>query len=142
MKRLLLQACSQRKITAPDQLPAIERYDGVSYRVIKKYLRENPNAAAELTILILSAEFGLIASTEMIPDYNRRMDKTRADELQNPVLNAWQNIVGNRIFSDIFINVGADYLPALKLISLPIETKYAGGGIGERNGQLKRWLRQ
>jgi hypothetical protein len=39
-KKLLLIACSNRKVRTRGLLPAIERYDGVTYRVIRKAMRE------------------------------------------------------------------------------------------------------
>src|SRR5262245_4306372 len=37
---LLIMACSQRKRSEPNLLPAIERYDGVHFRVLRKAQRE------------------------------------------------------------------------------------------------------
>jgi len=40
MGRLLFIACSQRKNPAEGVLPALDRYDGPAFGVLRKYLRE------------------------------------------------------------------------------------------------------
>jgi len=58
---LLLIACSSRKLRTKGLLPVIERYDGVTYRVIRKAMREGyfpPN----VDIKILSAKLRLVQS--------------------------------------------------------------------------------
>ena len=63
--RLLILSCSQRKAPAKGRLPAIDRYDGPAFRVLRKYLREGP--AEVPTVLILSAKYGLIESEREDP---------------------------------------------------------------------------
>jgi hypothetical protein len=58
MSRLLLVACSATKNGAAETLPAITRYDGVAYRVIRRWQHEHAAQAEELAILILSARYG------------------------------------------------------------------------------------
>jgi hypothetical protein len=62
MRRLLILACSQRKNPARGKLPAIDRYDGPAFRVLRKYSRDS--AANLPTVLILSAKHGLIAADQ------------------------------------------------------------------------------
>lgn len=54
--RLLILSCSRRKRLDTDLLPAIERYDGPAFRVLRRFLRERPFEAPD--VLILSAEHG------------------------------------------------------------------------------------
>ena len=58
MTRLLIMACSARKRATEDLLPAIDRYDGPAFRVLRKYLShaERPG----LTVMILSAKYCLL----------------------------------------------------------------------------------
>ena len=37
---LLIVTCSQRKRSDPELLPALERYDGIFFRIIRKARRE------------------------------------------------------------------------------------------------------
>ena len=55
---LLILSCSQRKRKDPGFLPAIERYDGVNFRVIKKLGRQS-RLLKNLDILIISAKYGI-----------------------------------------------------------------------------------
>jgi hypothetical protein len=58
----LILACSQRKRCAANRLPALERYDGPAFKVVRRFLRQHPDEKLHLGIQILSAEFGLIPS--------------------------------------------------------------------------------
>lgn len=138
--KLLIQSCSGKKTATAAQLPAFDLYDGVNYRVIKKFFRENPGSENDIVILIISAEYGLIASTNLIPTYDRRMNKSRAEELKTLIRDQWQNLsLDIRRFDQILINAGRDYERAMSLINLGHCRKTAGG-IGQRMSQLKSWL--
>ena len=52
-KQLLVLGCSQTKRDSVGELPAIDRYDGPSYRVLRGYLREHvwPD---DLSVAVLS----------------------------------------------------------------------------------------
>ena len=51
MPRLLILACSARKRLEARALPAIERYDGVNFRILKKLQREQ-NFPSDLNVPI------------------------------------------------------------------------------------------
>ena len=80
MQRLLVLACSERKVTAAGLLPAVDRYDGPPFRVLRKYLREHTGAP---DILILSAKYGLIPSDQQIPYYDCRITRASARVLKS-----------------------------------------------------------
>src|SRR5215211_4455445 len=82
--RMLILACSRRKRPEEDLLPAVERYDGPAFRVLRRFLRESPSKAPD--ILILSAEHGLIPHDLPIAAYDRKMTEARAHELRPLVL--------------------------------------------------------
>lgn len=79
-RRLLILSCSKAKTADDGLLPAIDRYDGPTFRVLRRYLRERPDPA--LQVYVLSAEFGLIAGDHPIPSYDREMTEARAQELR------------------------------------------------------------
>lgn len=139
MKPLLILACSATKRPEPHPMPAIERYDGPFYRVLRKALRERDGLAERLDVWALSAEFGLISAETPIPDYDRRMDMRRGEELRRPVAQALNQIAALNTHDRAFVSVGAVYRYALTG-PLPWPVTWAHGGIGEQLGQLKRWL--
>ncbi len=142
-RKLLLIACSNRKLRTKGLLPAIERYDGVTYRVIRKAQREG-YFPKSVDIKILSAKFGLIDADTPIPHYDRRMDKERAKELLPQVKRQLTRFFRRAKYSEIFINLGKDYLLATGNIAdiagQKTIVKYALGGIGTKAQTMKTWL--
>ena len=104
--RLLILSCSHRKQSTQGLLPALQRYDGPAYRVMNKFMRVHSSGVRSLDVYILSAEFGLISSDKLIPNYDRRMSYQRAKELQQPVLSALKHILICKQYRDLFINLG------------------------------------
>lgn len=144
MKRsLLIISCSRRKINTPGRMPAFERYDGQSYRIIRKAIREGcfPD---NLDILIISAKFGLLSWDAEIKDYNQLMSKEQAHKLRPSIQKNLESFLVDRDYDKLFINMGATYLETLegfdwrKHFSEKIQ---AEGRIGEKSSQMKSWVR-
>lgn len=137
--RLLILSCSATKRTDAGRLPAVNRYQGPAFRLLRKALRELAQAAHP-QVAILSAEFRLVAGDTLIPWYDRRMDAARALALAPIVQVALPRFLSKDI-SEVFVNLGRDYRLALGTIPTgPWRVTYARGGIGARLGQLRRWL--
>jgi cytoplasmic iron level regulating protein YaaA (DUF328/UPF0246 family) len=140
---LLIIACSQRKRSDNGLLPAIERYDGVNFRVLQKAKREG-YLLGNLDILILSAKYGLIEASTLIENYDLKMTKQRAIELQVRVTKDLDNYLSKTSYDEIFVNFGKTYLTALassgKIPKLNEKIVYARGGIGQKMAQMKDWL--
>ena len=81
---LLIIACSQRKLSDPGLVPAIARYDGGQFRVLRKAHRDG-YLSNYLDVLILSAKYGLIKACTPIANYEQRMNRKRASELKAQV---------------------------------------------------------
>src|SRR5688572_24444391 len=111
-KYLLVLACSQRKRSNQMAMPAIERYDGVNYRVLQKAMREI-HIPSTLVILILSAKYGLIDGYTCIEDYDLRMTKIRALELQDQVSTSLDAYLSQNNYREILINMGMNYRIAI-----------------------------
>jgi hypothetical protein len=128
-------------------MPAIERYNGSTFRTIRAALRRLP-VADHPHVLILSARYGLIATDRLIPNYDQRMDATGATAIAADVrctLRTHLHRYGP--YRETLIHLGAAYRPALALalvdaaIQRDLGTcRSTDGGIGRRLGQLKRWL--
>jgi len=139
-KQLLVLGCSQTKREAPGLLPAIDRYDGSSYRVLRNYLRERewpPN----LSVAILSARYGLVGGITRIEGYDQRMTPSKALELAPQcaqTLGDWQED-----HSSIHFSLGKDYLPAVApAIEQQLRDKATvfEGPIGMKLSQIKELL--
>ena len=142
-RRLLILSCSQRKRTSSGLLPAIERYNGPVFFVLRRFLRERPNEANLLDVYILSAAKGLIPADQPIENYDRIMNRLRADELQPEVLNVFAEIVRND-YASLFLVMGKVYLAVFSgwqdLVPANLSWMVAEGPMGIKQAQLKNWL--
>lgn len=142
-RSLLIISCSGRKINTVGRMPVFERYDGQSYRIIRKAIRENC-FPSNLDILIISAKFGLLRWDEEIEDYDKLMSKEQAQKLRPSIQENLKSFLEGRDYDKLFINMGATYLETLegfewkKYFNEKIEAK---GRIGEKSSQMKSWVR-
>jgi hypothetical protein len=142
--RLLILACSQRKRSDPGLLPAIERYDGPQFQVLRKFCRELPDTRKELNLYVVSARFGLIRGSELIPAYDYKMTKGRAQTLCLQTLKKFKTIIEQGSYDELFFNLGQSYLEVLSgyenLIPSRMKVFVAQGSVGRRQGELRDWL--
>jgi len=138
---LLIIGCSQKKDPSQTLMKALNRYNGVNFKVIKKFKRER-KLPENLDIVIISAKYGFLKLDEYIDDYDLRMTKKRAQELHPAILNELEELISNNTYKEIFINLGKDYLPAIegfeKYVTCPV--LYAQGRIGEKLRDMKKWI--
>lgn len=146
-RRLLILGCSKAKTTHDGLIPAIDRYDGPAFRVLRRYLRERPDPA--LAVYVLSAEFGLIAADAPIPHYERLMTPARARELSRQVLDTLMHLLNDSdaLLDDpkhILFVLGKNYRDALNdyigTTSDCLLARCVAGRPGQRLAQLKSWL--
>ena len=161
MARLLILSCSQRKRSDPGLLPAMERYDGPAFRILRKYVRSKD--ATPPRTCILSAEYGLLESEAEIPYYDRRMTGARATLLRPSIGRELDRIVttSEPAIDEMFICASDPYLSALGVVSQNRNGSYvvgnvvadgngdegmlsiawlAHGSIGKRMAALRDWL--
>ena len=94
-----------------------------------------------LTILIISAKYGLIHSAYHIETYDQKMTPQRASELQSKVQGKLKPYLKAHGFSQVFINLGKTYMRTLDGFHWGlVSTMEASGGIGQRTSQMKAWL--
>ena len=136
-------ACSQRKRSEPSLLPAIERYDGVHFRVLRKAQREG-YWPANLDALIVSAKYGLLELHTASEHYDLRMTLKQAMQIRPLVLPVLTERIKSMTYAEIFLNVGRAYQVSLKGwnegLSRDTTVVYATGGIGQRARQMRSWL--
>lgn len=142
MRKLLIVACSKSKRADANSLPAIHRYDGPVFRLLRRFLQEQPDET--LDIYILSAKFGLISSDDLIPNYDERITKTKAHQLQPEVIAEFTAILNAAQYEKLCICVGRDYFLALDqydiLIPSRLAVRIATGSIGKKLAILHDWL--
>jgi hypothetical protein len=148
MQRLLILSCSQRKRADEGLLPAIERYDGPSFRLLRRFLKQHGSAPV---IYILSSEFGLIPHDKLIPYYDRRMTSERAKEIRvhvaaklKCIFKSKPNTVTRSASWELFVSMGKEYLEVFKsndfICSPDSVVKIAGGSQGKKLAELYNWL--
>ena len=146
MTRCLILSCSQTKVKTPGKLPAIRRYNGPPFRVLRKYLTDAPPADSPdaVDIFILSAEFGLIEGDKPIPCYDRRMTPQRAEELRAGVLQTFAARIAPKHYTDLLLSMSKIYLLALEGFETSLASDAAvaisNGGNGQKLATLKAWL--
>ncbi len=109
--RLLILSCSQRKLPDAGELPALERYDGPPYRVLRRYLRTTP--APDVAVLILSARYGIITANTPIAWYDQRMTVSRAAALREDIERTIAHYLDTHAMTASCICMGTTYRAAL-----------------------------
>ncbi len=97
-----------------------------------------------MDLKILSAKYGLLEPDEQIEYYDYRMDKQRAEELRPIVVDELQQLILEREYERVVVNMGKEYRMAIRGFDdgLDIIPEYIGGeGIGYKGHVLKRFVR-
>jgi len=150
MKKLIIVSGSYRVIREPkNPIPALERFDGVFIRLIRKYYKELRN----FDILILSPTYGLIKAEEKIGFKEpirgswRKLElsKDTVSRLRDSSLSTLQRLLTKQQYDEIYINVGKNLLKIIEGFNqiVPQTTKitYAQGpGIGPKMTHMKNWI--
>ena len=134
---LLVLSCSARKRSVPEgPLPALDRYDGQFFRILRKSGVLSTN---HLHIVILSARFGFLTATSRIPWYDQKITPDQAIGLR-PQVEAGFKKLSETAWGRIFVNLGRTYAPLVTGIPLLEHAAWATGPIGNRSRQLTAWL--
>lgn len=149
MSALLLMACSCTKAETSEPVPAIDLYQGVMYQTLREH-RPTDIDPDDLTILIVSAEHGLLCEHDEIATYERRMTPERADELAAQGFPEDFYFDGPT-FDRVLLAGGADYRRVMRVyveamrkfgqVDAEAEVVEVSGGIGEQRQQLAGFLR-
>ena len=138
-KQLLILGCSQTKRRCEGLLPAIDRYDGPPFRVIRKFLRKH-HWPQNVSIGVLSARHGLFGILKGIRDYDMRMDLATAESKAPECLSVLRRWVTDH--KSFHLSLGKDYLPAIEpaLQTLEIRPSRFAGTIGMKISNIKTFL--
>ncbi len=139
-RRLLVLGCSQTKRNTAGTIPAIARYDGPLFRVLRSFLRDHlwPES---LSVAVLSAEHGLIGALSGIADYDQRLTPERARKIRSEVTEGLSRLLSEHGTAELFM--GRGYLEAIDLEVLGGRAQkitFIEGSIGLKLRQLRRQL--
>ncbi|MCZ7607046.1 MAG: tRNA-guanine transglycosylase DpdA [Planctomycetota bacterium] len=129
---LWVLGCSATKTEDKGDLPALSRYDGPAFKVVRSYIRDHLWPTG-LSIAVLSARHRLIGALTPLEHYDKRMTPESAAEMQHEVTEALEGV--GRQHKRVRLVLGKDYLPAINtefLRSRNIDPKVVPGGIGEK----------
>ncbi|GAB4323308.1 MAG: hypothetical protein Kow0091_30650 [Geminocystis sp.] len=142
MKDLLIINCSKSKNKDLESLAAIDRYNGVAFRVLRKFLKEQ--TSDNLGIFILSAKFGLISSDYLIYDYEQKLTKKRSQELQPIVNQQFCELLQSNLYKRCLLCMSQNYLQVFRNyqnnIPQDLTLTVASGTIGRQLSVLYQWL--
>jgi|HigsolmetaAR202D_1030399.scaffolds.fasta_scaffold10118_2 hypothetical protein len=142
--RLLILNCSARKHGSEDLIPAIERYDGPVWQLLRSYLRDHQPIVPPLDVYVLSAAFGLIPADKPIPWYDQTMDPAQAELLRPSVLATFKTLM-QRGYDQLCLGLSQRYLQAMQgweaVVPVTVQVTLTDGPMGMKLGQLRAWLR-
>jgi hypothetical protein len=123
-------------------MPAIERYDGPPFRILRRYFREQP--MHNLDAFVLSAKWGLIPVHHQIPVYDQRMTRERARELKPMVMRALLDYLKSHLVKELYLQLGTAYHAAIQGYETEapqaVVVQSAGRTRGEALTGLRSWL--
>lgn len=140
---LVILGCTERKRQTSRLLPAIERYDGPAFRVLRKHMLDSEEEAINTSIL--SGRFGLVSGDCLIPRYEQRVRPNCTSALRSKIEDQLKKTLDETQPERLFVSVGKGYWPLIEeplLRDVPSGKLFIStGGIGGRASQLSHWLR-
>ena len=146
MAKLLILGPSYRRNPSPEPLPAIERYDGLFYRIVRRNMDKMKEKGIDIIIITEDLE---VATPETklpykppvgnkwktLPPTTRDLEKI--EKLRNQVL----ELVKSRRYDEIFIALNKHYQALLPDLT-PYTKKIiaTSKGLGSKAKSLKEWL--
>ena len=144
-KRLLILGPSFRRKNGDTNLSAFDRYDGLFYRIAKKYL----SRAKDLQILVMTDDLILVKGSTLLPyvapkgtHWSEQIETSNVETAVQKNRIFLERILTKTQFREIFIAMGQKYA-----FALPEMTQYGAkvvfpstGGLGPKALALQRWL--
>ncbi len=145
-RKLLIMPPSYRRRTEPD-LPAIERYDGVLYRVLRRNLKSK-----DVDILVLTEDLKLVWGNEKLPYKKPKGDKWSGykpqdipDDTVKKNMEFLKEVLEKGNYDEVFVALGEKFRKAIgdleKVTNVRV-TYIEGRGLGPYAQCLKEWLKK
>jgi hypothetical protein len=145
-KRLLVLGPSFRRRKGDNLLPAFERYDGLFFRVARKYLGD----AKDVDVAVMTDDLTLVDGSALLaytePEGRHWGGKTilkkTVDHAKVKNESYLKSKLKRRKYSEIFISMGKEYAAALPdLAQYGVTVVFpASGGPGPKAQALKQWF--
>jgi hypothetical protein len=144
--KLLILGPSFRRNSSNGVLPAIQRYDGLFYRIARKYLKEVRN----VDVLVMKDNLTLVnAKTRLSyapPKGQKWTGQSISEEDAEKARVSNEIVLSKKIkkggYSEVFVAMGKKYAEALPdLLQYNVKVVFpTRGGIGPKAQVLKEWL--
>ena len=149
-KRLIIVSSSSRVVGSADRaVAAIDRYDGLLIRSVRKWMREAHIGRDD--ILIVSPVYGLVRGQDLI-EYHRpangdwrspKLDARNVEKMNCSALLHIKELITSRNYSEIYVNVGKSLYPIIAgFEKMPhCRVVYARGkGLGPKVAHMRDWM--
>src|SRR4051794_31078051 len=103
---LLLMGCSRRKARDLRRGRAWDIYDGATFQVLKKALRDREGWRDEVTVLIVSARHGVIRADRTIATYDERLTALSVRRNAERFARQLRAAVAGRRFRAVHVSLG------------------------------------
>jgi len=145
-RSLLILGPSFRRKKSSGSLPAIERYDGLFFRIARKYLKD----IRDVDSTVMVDDLSLVDDTAPLPNIEpegqhwgaRKISKDSVERAKVKNRDFLDKKLRKRKYSEVFISMGKDYaqaLPPLNQYALKVIFP-ASGGPGPKARALREWL--
>jgi len=143
-KRLLVLSSSKQRSTDPRLLPAIERYQGVMFRVARKYLLECQSNDVE--IVIVSEREGIMCANDPVPYHEPLIERPTSRHISEDTLRKsrekFNSILSEHPYSEIFVACSNGLRGMIgDLEKIDAKVVFCDDpGLGRRAQRLKQWI--
>lgn len=141
MRLLIISSSEKQKGDPVSPVPAIERYDGLIFQVIKKLNREE-HFPKDIEVLIVFSKYGLLGPEDKIPYPDELMTFKAAKQHRSNFLQKLKSELQQKKYSENFVNLGSIYLKSIEGFEEFTNAKvvYASGRLGQRAKQTRQWI--
>jgi hypothetical protein len=145
-KRLIIISASQRRSKDPQPLPAIARYEGVFFAVVRKYLREGKLKGTD--IIVVSDKYGVVTADEDVPCHEATQEspsfsKEALEKANRENLARLRSIFNKNRYREILVVCGKEFQRLIEGFEELTEAKIVfceGKGLGPKALSLKQWI--
>lgn len=122
-------------------MPAIDRFDGVYFRILRKYLREGRLKGVD--ILVVSDKYGILQANDLVP-FHHPSDKIKVTENTRAAnLTKLRDMLKKSSYSEIYVVCGEaflEFITGFEEFANTTVTYCQGQGLGPKARSLRDWI--